>query len=83
MEYTDVFIIALIVALVEFFKYLGAGPKLSAVLSLLFGVIAGLFLFSPTDPINGLVMGIVFGLSASGFYSQGKTYLKGEGHEIK
>lgn len=78
MEYTDVLLIGVIIALVELFKQLGLPHKTLPILSLVFGLVGGIFYLFPHDIKAGILMGLIMGLSASGLYSGAKTMGKKE-----
>ncbi|WP_438312200.1 hypothetical protein [Sporosarcina sp. FA9] len=76
MEYTDVLLIAIIFALVEFLKYLEVPKKILPIASLILGVVGGIFYIFPHDLKAGILTGLIMGLAASGFYSGGKTVIE-------
>lgn len=65
----DVVLIPLIVGLVEIFKGLGLNKRFLPLISLTFGIAAGVFYVCPDDIKGGILIGIMLGLSASGLYS--------------
>ena len=73
-------LIGVIVGLVELVKYLGVPKKVLPVVTLVLGVIGGIFYLFPGDLKAGLLMGVIIGLAASGFYSSGKTVI---GKDVK
>ena len=64
-------LVPLIIGLVQVFKGVGLPDRWAPVASLVFGVLAGVAIGSQTGlaPLEGVVTGIAFGLSASGLYS--------------
>lgn len=78
MDYSvyGIAIIPLIIALVELGKRLGVPSKLLPVASLFLGVLGGLYFIVPDDPKQGIIVGIMMGLSASGLYSGSKHTLE-------
>jgi hypothetical protein len=75
----DVALIPLIIGLVQVLKYFGFGKKWFLPLaSLLFGVLAGVIYVNPYDVKEGILIGLLMGLSASGMYSGGKAILEKE-----
>ena len=76
MEYTDLLIIGVILGLVELFKFLDIPKKFLPFLSLALGLAGGIFYIHPGDLKAGILIGIIMGLAASGFYSGGKTIIK-------
>jgi len=82
IEIYDVAAIALIVGLVEVLKGFGLTKKWQPVVSILFGLAAGVFYVYPADLKGGIIIGLMLGLSASGLYSSGKNMLeKGDEHD--
>jgi L-cystine uptake protein TcyP (sodium:dicarboxylate symporter family) len=73
MEYTDVIIIPIIMALSELLKRTGFNAKFIPIVSLILGVIAGITYLYPTDIKAGILYGLMMGLSASGLYSGTKN----------
>lgn len=72
IEVYDFALIALIVALVELLKEVGLPKKWLPIVTLLFGIAAGVFYVHPVDLKGGVMVGLVLGLSASGLYSASK-----------
>lgn len=68
MEITDAVFIPLIIGLVEMFKRLGLPVKYAPVIAVLIGVLVGI-LYMDIPLKDGIIIGLVFGLSASGLYS--------------
>ena len=78
MEYTDVLLIAVIMALVELFKFMDAPKKMLPLSALALGIIGGVFYIYPGDLKAGILTGLIMGLAASGFYSSGKTIIESD-----
>ena len=78
MEYTDVLLIAVIMAMVQFFKVMGATKKMLPLSALALGLIGGVFYIYPGDLKAGILTGLIMGLAASGFYSSGKAVIEKE-----
>ena len=76
MDYTDALIIAVIMAMVQFFKAMGATKKMLPLSALALGIIGGVFYIYPGDLKAGILTGLIMGLAASGFYSSGKTVIE-------
>ncbi|HZJ99522.1 MAG TPA: hypothetical protein VFC79_05930 [Tissierellaceae bacterium] len=73
MQVYDVMISPLIVGIVEIFKQLGMPKQFSPVLSVVLGMILGVFYISPDDILKGLLLGTSLGLGAVGLYSGTKN----------
>lgn len=73
MEYAGIGLVALNMALAEGFKLLGLHPKLVGIISVLAGLLEGVFLIHPTDLRSGLVVGLALGLSGVGLFSTSKN----------
>lgn len=78
MEYTDVLIIGVIVALIQLFKALEAPKKMLPLAAIVLGLIGGIFYIYPGDLKAGILTGLIMGLAASGFYSGSKTMIKSD-----
>lgn len=73
-EITQAVIVPIIVGLVAVARSFGPDDRYLPVLALLLGV-AGAFVFPEAQVAQTVVKGLIFGLAASGLWSQGKTYL--------
>lgn len=73
MQVYDVMISPLIVGIVEIFKQLGMPKQFSPVLSVVLGMLLGVFYVSPDDILKGLLLGTSLGLGAVGLYSGTKN----------
>ncbi len=62
-------LVAVIVALGEFFKKVGINPKLIPIFNLAFGLVGGIVYLNPADLKIGILEGLIMGLTAGGFYS--------------
>ena len=69
MEFTDIIVLPVIIALVEGAKRMGLGSKLLFPLSLSLGLLGGIFFIYPSDIKAGIFMGLIMGLAASGLWS--------------
>lgn len=78
-EIYDVAIIPLILAITELFKKVGLPAKYSPFVAVIFGLLAGIF-YIATDIKEGIIVGLMFGLSASGLYSGSKN-IKSKGND--
>lgn len=70
-EYFQLVIIPIIIGIVEVFKRAGLPNKYSPIVSLLLGVIFGILYVQPL--LDGITLGLVIGLSATGLYSGSKN----------
>jgi L-cystine uptake protein TcyP (sodium:dicarboxylate symporter family) len=77
VEVYQVAIIPLIVGVVELFKSLGLPKKFSALTAALLGILIGLFYVYPRDIPRGILVGLSYGLAASGLYSGTKNTVQG------
>ena len=73
LEYAGIGLVALNVAIAEGCKRLGLHSKLTGVISVLAGIVEGVFLIHPTDLKSGLVVGLALGLSGVGLFSTSKN----------
>lgn len=72
-EMYDILILPLILGLVELFKVLGLNPKYSPLVAIFFGIVLGVVYLTDFDWKQGILVGVILGLSASGLYSGGKN----------
>ncbi len=79
MDFTagGIALIPVIVGLVEIVKRLGLNDKFAPLVSLVFGVVAGIVYLSPGNVQMGVLQGIVMGLAAVGLYSGVKNTKEG------
>lgn len=77
LEVFGVALVPLILALVELFKRTGLSDKWSPVLSVVLGLLAGVFVLDTGDLYEGIVVGLALGLSATGLYSGTKNVKEG------
>lgn len=73
MQLNESIVIPITISIVELAKGLGMPKKFSALLSLVIGIIVGIFYLNPLDLKLGIFEGVVYGLSASGLYSGTKN----------
>ncbi|AOV07572.1 hypothetical protein [Sporosarcina ureilytica] len=72
-EVYDVILLPLIVGIVEIFKRTGVHKKFLPLISLLLGIIVGVVYVTDFDWKQGILVGAMLGLSASGLYSSSKN----------
>lgn len=78
-ELYNVAVIPLIIGVVEMFKKAGLPVRFSPFVAVTFGIILGVY-FIANDVREGIIIGIMYGLSASGLYSGTKNMVeKGNG----
>jgi hypothetical protein len=77
MEYAGIALIPLVIGLAEIVKNLGLNAKFIPIISLIFGLVAGIIFLNPSDIKAGIIQGIFIGLSASGLYSGVKNVREG------
>jgi len=76
-EVYDIAVVPLITGLVQLFKIAGLKAKYSPFLAVLLGILFGVFYFSSSIK-EGVLVGLVIGLSASGLYSGSKNIMEKE-----
>lgn len=77
-ELYNVAIIPLIIGVVEMFKKAGLPAKYSPFIAVIIGILLGVF-FLASNTKEGIIIGLMVGLSASGLYSSTKNIVeKGE-----
>lgn len=80
-EIYDIAVIPIITGLVQLFKMAGLKSKYSPFIAVILGILFGLFYFS-SNIKEGILIGLVVGLSASGLYSGSKNMIeKDNNHE--
>jgi L-cystine uptake protein TcyP (sodium:dicarboxylate symporter family) len=72
-ELYDVVIIPLIVGIVEMFKRAGVSKKLLPFIAVILGIAIGVVYVTDFDWKQGVLVGAMLGLSASGLYSSSKN----------
>lgn len=77
-EVYNIAIIPLVLGLVELFKRAGVSAKYSPFVAVILGILAGVFYIS-SDIKEGVIIGLMLGLSASGLYSGTKNLVKSSG----
>lgn len=77
-EVYDIVIIPLILGLVELFKQAGVSKKALPFIALLIGIIVGVVYVTDFDLKQGVLIGTMLGLSASGLYSGAKNVIEKE-----
>lgn len=76
MTIGDAVLLPLIVGLVELLKYVGIPKRVLPIASLIFGVLGGVIYIQPDDWRQGILVGVMMGLSACGMYSGGKAIME-------
>ncbi len=71
-DYKGIAIIPIITMLVDVIKKAGLPKKFAPLTSTLLGVIFGVVFENNGDIKNGIITGLIMGMSASGLYSSGK-----------
>lgn len=74
-EIYNVAIVPLILGIVELFKKGGLPPKYSPFIAVVFGLLFGIFYISDVVK-EGIIIGLMLGLSASGLYSGTKNMVE-------
>ena len=76
IQYSDVIIVPVIMALAELAKRTGLNAKYIPLLDIILGLIAG-FVYLSADPKEAIFLGLMMGLTASGLYSGTKNTFEG------
>lgn len=82
MDAINVYGIALVpvvLAMVELLKRVGIPKKLSPIVSIVLGLLAGFYYLAPDDPKKAIFLGLVVGLSAIGLFSGTKNTIENLG----
>ena len=73
MQLSETIVIPIIIAVVELAKGLGLPKKFSAIVSVVVGILIGIFYLTPMDIKQGVLEGVIYGLTAAGLYSGAKN----------
>lgn len=76
MDMIDLVFIPLIIGITELSKNIGVPKKFLPLIGLFLGVIIGVLFIEPNNIKNGILIGVIIGLSSSGLYSGAKTITK-------
>lgn len=76
MEINEVVVVPILVAFVELAKGLGMPKKFSALAALAAGVIIGIFYLHNGNVKQGILNGIIYGLTSVGLYSGTKNTIQ-------
>lgn len=63
-----VIIVPLITALIQMCKAVGLVDKYCPIISVIIGIVLGVFYVVPSEPMTGLLVGIAMGLASCGLY---------------
>lgn len=74
--FSEAIIIPVIIAIIEVLKGLGLPKRFAPLISLIFGILAGIFYLDHPELKVRIFQGIVYGLSAAGLYSGAKNTLE-------
>ncbi|SDX44783.1 hypothetical protein SAMN05444487_11814 [Marininema mesophilum] len=74
-------LVSVIIGLVEMLKQVGLPKRLSPLVSLTLGIVAGFFYLAPGELSVGILQGIIMGLSATGLYSGTKNMVQPKGEK--
>ncbi len=80
-EIYDVVIIPFILGIVELFKRVGVSKRFLPFIALLIGIVVGVVYVADFDWKQGILVGGMLGLSASGLYSGTKNTIEKNGDE--
>ncbi|MBO0994631.1 hypothetical protein [Bacillus sp. SD088] len=78
-EVHNVLLIPLIVGLVEAFKIAGVGKRFLPLIAIGVGIVIGIVYVTEYDLKQGILVGTILGLSASGLYSGTKNTIERKG----
>lgn len=76
MTIGDAVLLPLIIGLVELLKYVGIPKRVLPIASLIFGALGGMVYIRPDQWQEGILVGVMLGLSACGMYSGGKAIIE-------
>jgi uncharacterized membrane protein YGL010W len=79
-EVYNVAIIPLLIGLIELFKLAGLPVKYAPFVSVVLGLLFGIF-YLTSDLKEGIVIGLMVGLSATGLYSGTKNIIKSNSND--
>lgn len=71
----DMVFIPIIMGIVNIFKNIGLNKKFAPLISICIGVVLCLLFSKERSLSDRMLKGIVLGLSASGFYTNGKSFI--------
>lgn len=77
MEIYDIAIAPLILGIVELMKKLGLPGKFSGLVATILGIVIGILYLYPENVLQGILVGMSVGLTASGLYSTTKNTVEG------
>jgi hypothetical protein len=69
-------LVPIILGMVELLKRVGIPKKLSPLVAVILGILAGFYYLAPGDPKKAILFGVVSGLSAIGLWSGTKNTLE-------
>ncbi|MCJ7843440.1 hypothetical protein MUB24_21695 [Lederbergia sp. NSJ-179] len=78
-EIYDVLVIPLIIGLVEAFKIAGVSKRFLPLIAIGVGIVIGIVYMTELNLKQGILVGIILGLSASGLYSGTKNTIERKG----
>ena len=81
LEFFQLVIIPIIIGIVEVVKRAGLPVKFSPLVSVALGVIFGILYVQPL--LDGIIIGLMVGLSATGLYSGSKNTFKTSGKQTE
>ncbi|NMA95114.1 MAG: hypothetical protein GX974_03650 [Clostridiales bacterium] len=76
MQIYNITMVPFIMGVVELLKMLGLPKKFAALASVVLGAVIGIVYINPNDILQGLLIGLSLGLSASGLYSGTKNTIE-------
>ena len=76
--FSEAIIIPVIIAIIEILKGLGLPKKFAPLVSLVLGMLSGIFYLDHPELKVRIFQGLIYGLSAAGLYSGAKNTLEGK-----
>ncbi|NLM43046.1 MAG: hypothetical protein GX201_03360 [Clostridiales bacterium] len=81
--FSEAIIIPVIIAIIEILKGLGLPKKFAPLVSLVLGMLSGIFYLDHPELKVRIFQGLIYGLSAAGLYSGAKNTLEEVRHRRK
>ncbi|EOD00709.1 hypothetical protein [Caldisalinibacter kiritimatiensis] len=79
----DIYVVPLIIFLTKVIISIGIPKKFSPLISVVLGIVVGIFYFSPDDILKGILLGVFLAASSVGFYSGSKNVYQEMSNRMK